>query len=1052
MKSSTRRTAAGALALGIALGSIPVALGGNATGDLARYAERKLDRPVAFKASASQLRTGLHQSLRQAQGLQTVIVRLVNQPLANPVADGMRSMHERALRQTQQARFLERHAQRAAGMRVLGQTQLVLNAIFMEVDASALDGLAADKEVLRIAPVADYEMDLTETVPYIGATAVQNAGFDGTGVSIAILDSGIDYTHAHLGGPGTVAAYEAAYGLDPSDPLNTTRDGLFPTAKVVEGFDFVGEVWPNGDLAPDPDPIDFGAHGTNVADISGGLGGVAPGTDLYAVKVCSAVSSSCSGIALIQGMEYAVDPNDDGMTDDHVDIINMSLGSGYGQPFDDDLAAAVENATAIGVLTVASAGNGADKPYVTGTPSAAATALSVAQTQVPSAALQLLTVDGIDYTAIFQAWSTPLSGVVSAPVQYGDGAGGNLNGCDPFAAGSLAGKIVLVDRGACFFTTKIFNVGNAGGLVGIIGLIAPGGPFSGGFADPGGPITIPGFMVSQADADAIRASIDAGNDSGVADPANVLPLVQSMVSSSSRGPRNQDNLLKPEIGAPGGSVSALAGTGDGTRVFGGTSGAAPMVAGSAALLIEAFRATRGADGDVPPAIVKAVLMNTGETDIDTDPFTGLAPVSRIGGGEVRVDRALNAGAVAWDAATLQGGLSFGFVDVDGTSEMTRTVNVLGLGDETRAPWTITPGFRFADDADSGAISVDVPASVDVLPGVVSSFDITITIDGAKLPGNFMNSGSNGANPAALTLNEYDGYLTLSNGSDSIHLPWHVLPRKAARVQSAPPVLPGGPFGGGPANRGLKLKNRGVGTAQVDGYTLLATSPDIPSGGPGQQSPTPDLRAVGVKTIPVPADFCSDNESFLLVFAANTWERQTHLVPVSHQFSIDIGQDGTFEYVVLNRDLSFTGVSDGRQATFVFDTATEETTAFFFAEHATNTGNTALTICAEQIGMTAADLGTTTVDLEVFAQDFYFGGPGDLIEGLSMTPGGERLDVISTDIAPDSVERIEVVDNGSGEGIGLLLFTNGDRGSGARGGATQETEALIINTAGSGGSK
>ena len=43
-------------------------------------------------------------------------------------------------------------------------------------------------------------------------------------------------------------------------------------------------------------------------------------------------------------------------------------------------------------------------------------------------------------------------------MQYADGAGGNLNGCAPFAAGSLTGLIVLVDRGACNFTTKIFNI------------------------------------------------------------------------------------------------------------------------------------------------------------------------------------------------------------------------------------------------------------------------------------------------------------------------------------------------------------------------------------------------------------------------------------------------------------------------------------------------------------------------------------------------------------------------------------------------------------------
>lgn len=68
---------------------------------------------------------------------------------------------------------------------------------------------------------------------------------------------------------------------------------------------------PEGERLPDEDPIDIEGHGTSVADI---INGVAPGVSLYAVKVCSAVDSICNGIALIQGMEYAIDPNGDGDT------------------------------------------------------------------------------------------------------------------------------------------------------------------------------------------------------------------------------------------------------------------------------------------------------------------------------------------------------------------------------------------------------------------------------------------------------------------------------------------------------------------------------------------------------------------------------------------------------------------------------------------------------------------------------------------------------------------------------------------------------------------
>jgi subtilisin family serine protease len=969
-----------------------------------------------------------------AEGPQQVLVRLRSPSVAEQVrkSKGNGSAHKQKLIQEQSA-FVRRAEKLAPGTKKLADVQSALNAVVLEVDASAIEDLAQDPDVYRISRVKNYELDLSETVPYIGALSPPASDYTGDGVSVAILDSGVDYTHADLGGGGTLADYQAAYGTDSSDPRNTTRDGLFPTAKVVEGYDFVGEAWPNGDLAPDEDPIDFEGHGTHVADITGGAKGVAPGVDLYAVKVCSAVSSSCSGIALIQGMDFAVDPNGDGDLSDAVDIINMSLGSNYGQPFDDDLSRAVENATLAGVLTVSSAGNGGDKPYVTGTPSSAPSALSVAQTQVPAAALQLITVNGNDYPAVFQPWSVPVTATITAPVQFADGAGGNLNGCAPFAPGSLTGLIVLVDRGGCNFTLKISNISQAGGEAGIIGLVAPGAPFSGG--DGGDrPIDIPGFMISQADSNAIKAAIPT---TGTIDPANKLSLAGQMVGSSSRGPQHEvDNLLKPEIGAPGASVSAIVGTGDGTGPFGGTSGASPMVAGSAALLLEA-------QPDLSPAETKAKLMNTGETNVDIDPFSGLAEITRIGGGEVRVDQAVGAPAAAWDEDTLQGGLSFGYVAVDDqTMTLQKKVRVRNYSDQD-VTYSITPTFRYANDANSGAVEVQAPANVKVRANSDKVFNVKMTINGLDLPGNFMNSGSQGANPSALTANEFDGYLVLDDGSQPIHLPWHVLPRKAAHVVGRSVLT----FGGG-VDR-LDLTNGGVNTAQIDAYSLLATSPNQPEGGFGEQAPTPDLRAVGVNTFPVPAGFCSAQPSFIWAFAINTWERQEHLLPVSHQVSLDTNQDGVDDYVVLNRDFSGpTTISDGRQLSWVVDLASGGATAFFFAEHSTNTGNTVLLICAEQIGMSGADLLTTSVDASFFAQDFYYGGPGDLIDGLTITPLGERyVGLPAGDILPFSVGTVNVVDfgpfPGNTEELGIMLFTNGDRGTGARGGATQDTEALLI---------
>src|SRR5262249_3911624 len=151
---------------------------------------------------------------------------------------------------------------------------------------------------------------------------------------------------------------------------------------------------------------------------------VAPGAKLYAVKVCSTISSACSGIALLQGIEFALDPNGDGDISDAVDVINMSLGSDYGQ-IQDDVTEAVSIASQLGVVVVTAAGNEGDLPYVVSSPSIAPAAISVAQTQVPSAVQNFMTVVSPaaiagNYIATFQPWSAPLSSLIQAPVQYGN--------------------------------------------------------------------------------------------------------------------------------------------------------------------------------------------------------------------------------------------------------------------------------------------------------------------------------------------------------------------------------------------------------------------------------------------------------------------------------------------------------------------------------------------------------------------------------------------------------------------------------------------------------
>jgi minor extracellular serine protease Vpr len=121
-----------------------------------------------------------------------------------------------------------------------------------------------------------YEVENARSVPYIGNSDVWQwvpgviEGVHGEGVKIAIIDTGLDYAHANFGGPGTVAAYDAANATDtlPADP---TLFGPNSITKITGGTDLVGDDYDarSGDPVlltpgPDPNPLDCNGHGSLV--------------------------------------------------------------------------------------------------------------------------------------------------------------------------------------------------------------------------------------------------------------------------------------------------------------------------------------------------------------------------------------------------------------------------------------------------------------------------------------------------------------------------------------------------------------------------------------------------------------------------------------------------------------------------------------------------------------------------------------------------------------------------------------------------------------------
>jgi minor extracellular serine protease Vpr len=1047
----------------------------------AHLASISLETPIVGASYESLV---LHPSLANVSGRQQVLLRL-----RGPSVAGSGGAITRGQVEAEQAALISRLVARAPSAEVIASVQLALNAIVMEVDGGDLTELARDAAITRIVGVSDYAHDLSETVPYIGAATAHSLGATGQGVRVAVIDSGIDYTHKNLGGPGTQAAYEAAWAPLPAaapfipvvpagtgylvinDPGTPADDGLYPSAKVIGGYDFVGESWPNTALQPDPDPIGApdattnGGHGTHVADIIGGVGGVAPGVKFYAVKVCSAPATSCSGIALLQGMDFALDPNGDGDTSDHVDLINMSLGSPYGQPFDDDLSAAVDNATLAGVLTIASAGNSADKQFITGSPGAATSALSVAQTAVPSAALQLMTllspVTG-DRGAVFQPWSAPLTTTIEGPVFYPPVTGGKRIGCadaagaNPYAAGELAGRIVLVDRGTCSFSLKIANIAAAGGTLGIIGLITAEAPFAGAFG--GGVQTIPGYMISQVDANVLRA----GNAVVRFSTTGNVSLAGSLASTSSRGPRFDDNIVKPEIGAPGASISAMSGSFTGTAAFGGTSGAAPMVTGAAAIL-KAARPT------LSNAEIKQLLVNTASQDVRQPSMAAsvfpdqLAPITRIGGGEVRVDKALLSPSVVFDvtgdeASSAHGAISFGLVDVANPNVLkTRKLKIVNKSNRAHR-YSVAPTQRYQDDVDNGGVSMSwSPQSVTVPPGGSANVTLWLTINGQKLRNNQMNAGSLGNAIGPLTANEYDGYVNFVAKDHKLSIPWHVLPRKSSLVVTNKQAQKGLVFDATTGQATAELTNYGIGDAQLQYFSLLGTSPDRPSGGRGEGLPNPDLRAVGVNSFLVAGATCGvTGNAIIWEFAFNTWERKASPVGTWLEADLDVNNDGVFDYAVINQDVSgLTTITDGRQVTALLRLSPTgtilSTTLRFFVENATNTNNSILRVCASDMGLSLATLGQP-VTAEFFATSWYFGGTSDVMGPYSITPGGEEFTASVPAALGDAltyqqsglltVQKWDLFP-GTSPAAGLMVVTNSDFGAANRGGSTPETEALIL---------
>ena len=344
----------------------------------------------------------------------------------------------------------------------------VLNGFMLRVPANAVNEIRSIEGVKSVTQAPQHEPNLGASIPLINVDDVwaYNGGYTGEGVTIAVIDSGIDYTHAMFGGSGDPAVYAA------NDP-DIIEPDTFPTAKVIGGYDFVGTNYDAGGTygspipVPDPDPLDEMGHGTHVASTAAGFdvgfgSGVAPDALLYAVKIFGVQGSTSF---TLHAIEWAMDPQGLGHLAEPVDVINMSLGSSWG-PADmtDPEYIAVENATSIGVVVVSSAGNAGNSSYIVGSPSSTDSAISVAAstTGYQTAPYIEYTVDTTDYYIPYTTSYNPIPATITADLV--DVAGfdvstvpGELCDITGVVGEPLAGDIALIKRGSCSFYVKINN-------------------------------------------------------------------------------------------------------------------------------------------------------------------------------------------------------------------------------------------------------------------------------------------------------------------------------------------------------------------------------------------------------------------------------------------------------------------------------------------------------------------------------------------------------------------------------------------------------------------
>ena len=859
---------------------------------------------------------------------------------------------------------------RADGGRVVSQYQYAYDGIKVSATGPQLARMAGLPGVVAVRSLPTYTVDNVDAVPYVGAPAAwRSAGATGRGETVAVIDTGIDYTHADFGGPGTSAAYSA---IDPA----LVAPGAFPTSKVVAGYDFAGNAYDaaaQGSAAtpvPDGNPLDCNGHGTHVAGTIAGDGvtadhatftgpytsstladpskfavgpGVAPEASLVALKVFG-----CSGSTnlIVDALEWVAQYN--ATHSDRIGVVNLSLGGNFGQANAPDSVAAA-SLVSTGVVVVAASGNVGDVPFVTSDPAAATSVISVAALDAyPTLPMASITGLGTDIPAANQN-AYPGLPVTGALRVLPDGAGGIGLGCSASDYAGVAGTVVVVKRGDCPFADKGAYAAEAGAKAVVVVN-----------RDDTNPGDLPAyfgyspeqFVIPMVGTDrTAQAVLLAGQGTSVTIVAAGVapnPTYRQIADFSSVGPRWADGWLKPDVTAPGADIfSALAGSGWNGTTMSGTSMATPVAAGAAALVRETHPSWA-------PLLVKAALSNTADASSAT--ISGY-DVRLAGSGVIQASRAVAAQVVA---TTSDGtaSFSFGYAQLTGAYAASKTLTLTNFTGRT-------VDYRLS--ASTSLVSVQ-PATVRIRPH--SSVRVRVRASLSRAQVAALPSADRYQTLDLAGLTALSGVVTASPvgraapGVLALRVPYLLVPRAVSAVATSL-----GPLSVLPteATATLRFSNPGIRAGNADVYALGVTDPA------GDGADGTDVRAAGVQVVPAETLTGTANPNDrALVFALNMWDRFSSASPHEYDIAIDTNGDGIADRYVVGYDQGAyaTGVYNGVEVALTLD-ATGRVIDERYADAPANGSTLLLPTLASDLGLAA---GSGPFTYQVAAVDGFTGTP------------------------------------------------------------------------------